>query len=172
MNKIEKYFAYRQALIDQYVKGDMSKGEYLRKNFDAVLELRDKPFKHLDSLDKCLFNYQYYNAFAKEAKMGIKAQANAEQREVCSEKVNYYYSKKDSATIKALEILDYKDISAYFIKVRSMYLRGKLFEIVIDAYDMILHSTSAVILNRLRNENIFDEEIKHSEIEYYINDKY
>ena len=61
MNALQKYFVYRQSLIDQYIKGDMSKREYLDRNFDAVLALNIKPFKNVDSVDKGLFNYQYYN---------------------------------------------------------------------------------------------------------------
>ena len=54
--------------IDQYLKGDMTKSEYLAQNFQAVLNLKDKPFKNVDSVDKGLFNYQFYNAMAKQAK--------------------------------------------------------------------------------------------------------
>ena len=49
MNALQEYFNYRQALIDQYLKGDMTKSEYLAQNFQAVLNLKDKPFK------KCRF---------------------------------------------------------------------------------------------------------------------
>ena len=37
MNAIQKYFKYRQSLIDQYAKGDMTKREYLQKNYEAVV---------------------------------------------------------------------------------------------------------------------------------------
>ena len=68
MNALQQYFNYRQALIDQYLKGDMTKREYLAQNFNAVLSLKDSPFKYVDSVDKGLFNYQFYNAMAKQAK--------------------------------------------------------------------------------------------------------
>lgn len=154
-----KYFRYRQSLIDQYIKGDMTKGEYLMENLDAVLSLNIKPFRNIDTVEKGLFNYQYYNAFAKEAKMN-------------SEKADYYYNKKDYATLKVLELLDFKNVKAYPIKVRSKYLKGKLFEIVLVEHNMILHSTSELILKRLKDEYVFENEVRQSLIDGYINQKY
>jgi len=160
LNEIQKYFKYRQSLIDQYVKGDMTKREYLSLNLEAVLTLRDKPFNIVDSLEKGLFNYQYFNALAKECK------------NIDPIKADYYYSKKDRATLSVLRILDFKGIEAYFIRVRSSALRGRLFEIIIQEYQMILHSASSDILERLRHENVFTEETRQSVIDGYINQRY
>ncbi len=171
MNALQKYFVYRQSLINQYVKGDMTKEEYLDSNLDAVLSLRDKPFRYVDSVEKGLFNYQYYNAMAKACKM--EAKYSDEQRLLIEDKMNYYYSSKDNATMKILKLLDYKNIEAYFIKVRSKFLRGRLFEIILKDYEnMILHSQNEAILNRLREEGVFSEGSKKSLIDYYINSKY
>ncbi|MDL2248747.1 hypothetical protein LJB89_03535 [Tyzzerella sp. OttesenSCG-928-J15] len=172
MNKIQKYFEYRQSLIDQYVMGDMSKSEYLEKNFDAVLALRREPFKYLDNVDKCLFNYQYYNAHAKEAKMLASASTKPREKEQYLREVDFYYQKKDSATLKALSIMDYKDVKAYFIRVRSKYLKGKLFEIQLLENNMILHSMNEDILNRLKYEGVFEEGTRVSQADMYINQKY
>ncbi len=68
MNAIQKYFKYRQSLIDQYAKGDMTKREYLQKNYEAVVYGEIGPFRNMDTVEKALFNYQYYNALAKENK--------------------------------------------------------------------------------------------------------
>ena len=119
MNKIQKYFEYRQSLIEQYLMGDMTKSEYLERNFDAVLGLRREPFKYLDNIDKCLFNYQYYNAYAKDAKMLASSAKNLKVKEQHLKEVDYYYSKKDAATLKALELIDFNGVSAYFIKVKA-----------------------------------------------------
>ena len=67
MNAIQKYFKYRQSLIDQYAKGDMTKREYLQKNYEAVVYGDIGPFRNMDTVEKALFNYQYYNALAKES---------------------------------------------------------------------------------------------------------
>ena len=68
MNQIQKYFRYRQSLIDQYKKGDMTKREYLQMNYDAVINNGINPFKNIDTVEKALYNYQYYNALAKQMK--------------------------------------------------------------------------------------------------------
>ena len=160
LNEIQKYFRYRQSLIDQYVKGDMTKREYLNRNLEAVLALREKPFKIVDSLEKGLFNYQYFNALAKECKKTDPGSTN------------YYYSKKDTATLNVLHILDFHGVEAYFIWVRSPQLRGRLFEMIIKEYQMILHSANPDILEQLRREGVFSEEIRQSVIDGYINQKY
>jgi len=165
MNALNKYFRYRQNLIEQYIKGDMTKTEYLIENLNAVLSLKSEPFKKIDSVEKGLFNYQYFNALAKDVKM---TSSNIYE----SEKADYYYSKKDQATLKVIELLNYKGISAYPIFVRSKILKGKLFEIVLEDYNMILHSTSELILKRLREECVFDEQRKKSVIDGYINQRY
>ena len=160
LNEIQKYFKYRQGLIDQYVKGDMTKSEYLSQNLEAVLALREKPFNIVDTLEKGLFNYQYFNALAKECKNTDPA------------KTDYYYAKKDKATLSVLRILDFRGVEAYFIRVRSTQLKGRLFEIIIEEYQMILHSANPEILERLRRENVFMEETRKSLIDGYINQRY
>ena len=174
MNVLKKYFNYRQALIDQYIRGDMTKREYLNRNLDAVLALNIKPFKNVDTVDKGLFNYQYYNAMAKDAKMEAYKYADKERAGVYNEKSNHYYYMKDKSTLRVLSLLNFIDVKAYFIKVRSKELKNKLFEIVIenDGSSVILHSRSSVILNRLREENCFVEGVKHSLIDTYINHRY
>lgn len=173
VNMLQKYFNYRQGLIDQYVKGDMTKNEYLKKNLEAVLSLNISPFKNADTVDKALFNYQYYNAMAKDAKIEASYAVNKEYAYTLREKADYFYSKKDNATLKILKLLDFKGVEAYFISVKSKYLKGKLFEIVLkEYYNMILHSSSPVILNILREERAFDEHTKKSLIDGYINQRY
>lgn len=150
----------------------MTKREYLDRNFDAVLALNIKPFKNVDSVDKGLFNYQYYNAMAKEAHIDAHYTADREMGRLYNEKSGYFYFKKDRATLKVLELKDFKGVRAYFIKVRSKGLKNKLFEIVLEDYNMILHSTSPAILNRLREERVFEDGVKSSLIDGYINQKY
>ena len=47
MNAIQKYFKYRQSLIDQYAKGDMTKREYLQRNYEAVVYGDISPFRNI-----------------------------------------------------------------------------------------------------------------------------
>ncbi len=169
MNALQKYFNYRQALIDQYVKGDMTKREYLDKNLDAVLSLNIKPFKNADTVDKALFNYQYYNAMAKDCKMC----AYGDYEYQFQEQTDYFYAQKDKATMRVLQLLDYTGVRAYYISVRSKELKNKLFEIVLTEYNnVILHSTNESIRNRLIEEGCFENGTKKSLIDYYINHRY
>ncbi|WP_317855803.1 DUF6648 family protein [Chakrabartyella piscis] len=173
MNAIQKYFKYRQNLIDQYIKGDMSKREYLQKNYDAVIYGDIGPFTNMDTVEKALFNYQYYNALAKEMKStSTVSDMEFELKRDYQDRSNYYYSKKDKATMAALRLIDFRNVEAYFVKVRSKYLKGKLFEIVLQDEDVILHSTSTVILNRLRDEYVFTEGSRKSLIDEYVNHRY
>ncbi len=173
MNAIEKYFRYRQSLIDQYVKGDMTKREYLSANYEAVVYNDIKPFKNVDTVLKGLFNYQYYNARAKEKKQASTIrELDYDEKKDYLDSCNYFYAKKDRATMRVLELAEYKNVEAYFIKVRSKELRGKLFEIVLHDYNMILHSTNGLILKRLREELVFDEASRKSLIDGYINQRY
>lgn len=172
MNIIQKYFRHRQSLIDQYVKGDMSKAEYLERNFEAVLSLNIKPFKNIDTVEKGLFNYQYYNAMAKNAKVQAEAMGDRLLADEMLGEVNFFYTKKDKATLSVLRLLDFRGVTAYFIKVRSKYLKGILFEIVIEEYGMILHSANKMILNCLKDEGVFLNETRQSLIDGYINQKY
>ena len=174
MNGIEKYFKYRQSLIDQFIKGDMSKKEYLKANYEAVVYNDIKPFKNMDTVYKGLFNYQYYNAKAKEKKaMSTIQNLDSNEKLEYIDSSNYYYSKKDKATIRVLELLDYEDVESYFINVRSKELKGKLFEMVLRDYQgIILHSTNELILKRLKEENVFTEGTRKSLIDGYINQRY
>ena len=173
MNAIQKYFKYRQSLIDQYAKGDMTKREYLQRNYEAVVYGDIGPFHNMDTLEKALFNYQYYNALAKEMKsISTTHDMDYELKQDYIEKSNYYYAKKDKATLRALRILDFQGIEAYFIKIRSRFLKGKLFEILIAEENIILHSTNTLILKCLREEGVFFEESRKSVIDDYVNHRY
>lgn len=173
MNAIQKYFKYRQSLIDQYLKGDMTKREYLKMNYDAVMNNDIGPFKNIDTVDKGLYNYQYYNALAKQMRSVSKAYGDDyEVKRDYIEKSNHYYYKKDRATMAVLRLLDYKGVEGYFVNIRSRALKGRLFEIVIYDSNMILHSTNELILKKLREEGVFKEEKRRSLIDGYINQKY
>ena len=71
-----------------------------------------------------------------------------------------------------LIVLDFRGVVAYFVKVRSRFLKGRLFEIVIEEENIILHSTSPLILRCLREEGVFQEESRKSLIDEYVNHRY
>ena len=61
----ETFFQNRSSLIIQYTNGDITKKEFLEYNFDFVQEMNIKPFSRIDSFEKGMYNYQYYNVLAK-----------------------------------------------------------------------------------------------------------
>lgn len=172
MNAFSKYFKNHRNLVQQFAKGDLTKREYIKRNTDLVFSLRQDAFERIDTVEKALFNYQYYNVVAKEAKMLSDGYDDYELRKEQQDDVNYYYMLKDEATLAVLKMLDYEGVEAYFINVRSKFLKGKLFEILIDEYGMILHSSNKNILGKLRENGVFTEGIKVSLIDSYINQKY
>lgn len=173
----DRFFKHRDSLIIQYKNGDISKREFLEANFDFVQRIKLKPFSKVDSYEKGIYNYQYYNAIAKYYNMlsaDIKDDFNfARQYKSCRYKANYYYNEKDKATLQLLRFLEFENIEAYFIKVESEYLNGKLYEIVLKDYEYaIFHSKSKWLLKILKEEGIFKEVKKTSLIDEYINEKY
>jgi len=163
MNAIQKYFRLRQALIDQYIRGDMTKSEYLNRNLDAVLGLNIQPFTRIDTVEKGLFHYQYHNAMAKES-VSFAGRMSSE--------AFLHYKEKDKAALSVLRLLDYENVAAYFIKVRSKHLKGKIFEIVLHDYNTIMHSKSGTLLESLKRAGVFQDGTQTSLIDGYINQRY
>ncbi len=173
-NKFDQFLRNRQSLIDQYVKGDLSKEEFIEENYRSVNALDIKPFQKIDNVKKAIYNYQYYNVLAKyyQKKAHDTSSRNAARQDYL-ELANHFYSKKDHVTEKLLKLLDFRGVEAYFVKVKSPNLKNKLFEIVVrDFDDFILHSKNQNILNMLRYENVFIEEERRSVVDSYINQKY
>lgn len=176
-NIFEKFFKQRESLIQQFKKGDMTKKEYIEESYSYIQVMNITPFKRVDNFNKAIYNYQYYNMMAKycflKAREIKRYDKHPEIHEKYMDRVNYYYHKKDQTTLRAVEILDYFDVEAYYIKVTSDYLKDRLFEIIFKDYkDIILHSKSQWLQNRLEEEGVFKEGIRKSLIENYINEKY
>ncbi len=191
-NKFERFLQHRQSLLYQYKMGDLTKNEFIEENFYTIESLGIEPFKKIDNVKKAIYNYQYYNVLAKfyyrQAKdypMGSK------QRNSFLEQSDSYYHEKDRVTLTLLQLLDYKNVEAYFVSVKSKKLQNKLFEIVIrdpdvlfeintlsapfggmEADDLILHSKNPRILSKLRAEGVFHEKKMISLTDSYINQKY
>ena len=70
-------------------------------------------------------------------------------------------------------MVGYDNVESYFIKLRSKRLQGIIFEIYISSLDkVILHSKNNNILNMLRQNEVFDEEVRPSLIDSYVNKSY
>ncbi|SDK08813.1 DUF6648 family protein [Natronincola ferrireducens] len=176
-NIFEKFFNQRQSLIQQFKKGDITKKEYIEESYGYIKQMNIKPFKRVDNFNKAVYNYQYYNMMAKycylKAKEIKRYEKHPELHKEYEDKVNYYYHKKDQTTLQTIELLDYYDVEAYYIKVTSSYLKENLFEIIFKNHDQVIfHSRSQWLLNKLKEEGVFKEGIRRSLIENYINQKY
>lgn len=176
-SKFDRFFENREALIIQFKMGDMTKREYLETSFNFITALDLKPFKKIDNFKKGMFNYQYYNMLAKynymralDIKNGGK---HPELYKQLIDKTNFFYHKKDQATAALLEIVEYRNVEAYYIKVRSGYLKDRLYEIVLKDYEnTVFHSRSKWLMDILIREKIFLEGTRRSVIDDYINERY
>jgi hypothetical protein len=176
-NLYDKLLRKRDSLIQQFLKGDLTKREFLIANYEFIQNMNKKPFTRIDCFEKGFFNYQYYNTMAKYYRMeadGLKDSAkHPEAFTQCIEMSDYYYSKKDRTVMEVLEIIDYKNIEVYYVKVKSPYLKNRLIEIVFNDYEnVIFHTKNQYLVGRLIDEGILLEGAKKSLIDLYVNQKY
>ncbi len=173
----DKFFNHRDSLIMQYKNGDITKREYISLNVDFIHQMNIKPFTKIDSFEKGMYNYQYYNMLAKyyymEAQNMNKYEEHRKYVKSFLDEGYFYYKQKDKSTLKLLKYLKFKDMEAYYIKVKSESLQGKLYEINLKNYEKaILHSKSFRLRDILKEEGIFIEGLKKSLIDDYVNVKY
>ncbi|EOD01603.1 hypothetical protein L21TH_0342 [Caldisalinibacter kiritimatiensis] len=176
-NIFDSFFMNRDFLIMQFKNGDINKREFLQLNFDYIQKMKLKPFDRIDSFEKGIYNYQYYNMLAKYyymMAMDIKKQRkHLSYYRLYLDECKYYYNEKDKSTFRLLKHLNYENVEAYYIKVKSKKLMNKLYEIVLKDYEYaIFHSKSVWLLNVLKKEGLFKEGIRTSLIDDYINEKY
>jgi len=173
----EQLAEQRHSLIQQFAQGDLTKREFIIANYKYLESLQMKPFKKIDSFEKGFYNYQYYNTLAKYYRiLADDAKKKSKHQEVYQEYINEsntcYYLKEQTIS-KILQFIEFKNIKAYHIKTKSNFLKGDLIEIVLEDYDnVILHSRSKRLLEILKREGVFTEEVKKSIIDPYVNQKY
>jgi len=173
----ETFFQNRSSLIIQYTNGDITKKEFLEYNFNFVQAMNIKPFSKIDSFEKGMYNYQYYNVLAKYYMMlskDVRRSRKHDKYYIHYKNMGHeYYHLKDRATLQLLRFLEFKNVEAYFIQAESKYLQDKLYEIVLlDYKDAIFHSTSPWLLDILKEEGVFIDRMKKSLIDEYINERY
>lgn len=173
-DKLNKFFLLRDEIITEYSAGRMSKKDFLIKNYNHMKKGNLKPFFTIDSYEKGIFNYQYFNSIAKYYKMmASNIKGRSKKKEYYIEKMTLYYQKKDFSILKLLEYLNYHNTEAYYINTDSKFLDNKLFEIVLKDYEFaIFHSKSKWLFSELKKAGIFKKEKRNSLIDEYINKKY
>lgn len=173
----EDFFKHRSLLIMKYSSGDLTKREFLQKNFDYFILKNAKPYIKIDSYEKGMYNYQYYNVMAKYYRALAKEVKGTKKH---SRYYNYYlnlannyYEEKDESMLAILKFQQFKNMQAYFIECESKALRNLLYEIVLkDKNEAIFHSKSQGILNILKENRVFEDVMKTSLIDTYINERY
>lgn len=172
----EDFFEHRSYLIMQYSQGDLNKKEFIKRNFDYLVLRNMTPYIKVDSYEKGMYNYQYFNVMAKYYKALSRDVYNTKKHQ---KYYNYYlnlankfYHEKDKSVLSILKIEEFKDMDAYYIKCQSKALQNLLYEIVLNnKKEAIFHSKAKWLLNVLIEEKIFNNVTKKSIIDHYINEK-
>ncbi len=170
----QKYIEKRLELISRLERGEIDKNEFLYLTdslFDDVNHIEPSVLK---DRDEALYFYQYFNVKAKASMMEAK-----KYKKNSSEYKNYlafaeeYYELKEDVIFKFLKMLEADEFEAYFVRATSTKLKNRLIEIDVHSMDkVILHSMSTKTLRYLRSIGRFDEEIRVSKIDDYINKPY
>lgn len=176
-NNFDSFFDMRSSLIVQFGNGDITKKQFLEYNYDLVMHMNLKPFLKVDSYEKGMYNYQYYNVLAKYFNMMAKNVKNTRKHNryynYYLNKGNNYYHEKDKATLDIITYLEFKGMEAYYIDMNSRLLDGKLYEIVLLNYEeAIFHSKAIWLLNILKEKGVFIDKKRVSLIDGYINESY
>lgn len=174
---IESFFENRDRLIISHMNNEIDKKSFLELNYKYIISNRVKPFAMIDSFEKGMYNYQFYNVMAKYNKMLCQEiRESGKNIDFCAKYLNdvkYYYDEKDKTIFRLLRFLKYKNVEAYFVSMESTALDGKLYEIVLKDYEFaVLHSCCEWILSVLRKENVFLNQTQKSVIDYYVNQRY
>lgn len=173
--KMKAFEKHREHLIDQLLAKECDKTEFVFRNYNFFNQEGQEPYEVVNTIEEGLYNYQYYNTMAKYARIMAKELKYKDPFVAVDFKksaVKLYY-KKEHVTTRLIELYDKGDMEAYFIKVSSKSLNGKLFEIVFKDLDrVILHSMNLNILKLLNKRKCFENKTKKSIIDDYINSLY
>lgn len=170
--KLEEFIDLRTKYIEMLDNKLITKSEFNHKNNEIFYKINLRPFTVLDSFNKALYNYNYYNSKAKlflEEEKRLNNQ-NKKRAKIAQNNKNNCYYHKDLSIIAMLNIEDSDNIEAYYINMHSKSLNQQIFEIYFkDKEKIILHTKNEKIKNILIEKNIFLFEVRVSLIETYIN---
>ncbi|BFT66695.1 hypothetical protein GAI15033_12710 [Parvimonas parva] len=172
--QLEIFFKKRNELIQELSDKKIDKITFLEKNYELVQNLNMKPLLNISSLEEGMYNYQYYNILAKFFKQKSTLYSNNKKKlkkyTENIQKSNNYYAEKDKHLLKMIDFLDENFTESYFIDMHSKRLNNSLFEIVVKNVEFaIFHSMNEEILKKLKEKNIFIDEIRISKINEYVN---
>lgn len=171
--KLKKFVELRSAYIELLEKGQLSKQQLNDKNSKLFINLDLRPFSNLDTFEKALFNYNYYNTKAKQALNQANKYRELNKLKKSKKEDNFKlncYNEKDKATLAMVELENPNKIEAYYIKLHSRNLSKTIFEINFKARKhVILHSKSDQIKSLLIEKGVFFDDIRDSLIDSYVN---
>ena len=103
----DDFFEHRDMLIIQHMNGDINKKEYLELNYKYMLDKNVKPFQRIDSFEKGMYNYQYYNMMAKYHRtLAQEIKDKGKHISYYSKYLNeadYYYNENDKTVINEIK---------------------------------------------------------------------
>lgn len=166
---IENFLKERDNLIKKLDDGKLDKRSFLDENAKLVEKLSMRPFCPVDSLEKGLYNYHYYNVLAKHYN-NIGNLSKGKKQKCNFNKRDNYYCEKDKSLHAMLEIRNYENVEAYYIELHSARLKNCIFEVVFtDKNYAIFHSKNMEILKNLKDNSVFSEVSQKSIIDTYVN---
>lgn len=169
MKLLNKFIGMRNKLIDELDCGKIDKKKFLFENYMLLTRLNIKPFAQANTIEKCVYNYQYYNILAKYA----KAFPMKKSQKGSFNEVNHYYNEKDKTILSLLQNKNVGRVLAYPIKLNSLSLNNRLIEIILlDHEKLILHSKSEEIKKMLIDNNSYENKPRLSVINSYVNNSY
>ena len=169
---LKQFIKKRNEIIGKLDEGKISKDEFLEENYILLNRSSMKPFLKIDTVEKGIYNYQYYNILAKYHN-GLANDSKGKNMKVYKReinKVNNYYYEKDKVVLETLKLMEYEEIEAYYIELYSKRLNNSIFEIVLLNYEKaIFHSMNKNIADILIEKNILKNDIRQSKINSYVN---
>ncbi len=172
---VDFYVKKRNELIDLLDEGSITKQEFISKNNTLIESFNLRPIINIKTVNEGIFNYQYYNSKAKQYNTLANKykNKNAKKYNLALNKCRNYYLEKDNTILKILELIEYKNVEAYYIDILSYRMRGNLFEVVLKDYEkMIFHTINTKIRDKLIEHGVFDQVRKKSLIDSYVNKGY
>lgn len=173
---LEIFFSKRNDLIDRLEDNKLNKKDFLLENYLLIDNLNMKPFQNLNSIEKCMYNYQYYNVMAKYYRVKINNALNSKKQkktvEVNKSKINNYYIEKDKVILALLELVENENIIAYPLIINSSRINNLIEIVILNFERAILHSVNADVVDKLKQKGVFDEIPRLSKIDNYVNSGY
>lgn len=171
--RLERFVRRRNALIDDLDRGDVKRDEFLDQMQLLIRSSGLKPFSRIRTLEEGLFSYQYFNQLAKEElRKRETVPKDSKKDRYHSNRKDNYYCEKDKVISQLLELVGFREVEAYPIRLNSKSLKDTLIEIVFRNQEkVVLHTKDLNIRKRLAEHGCFSEKMRPSVIDAYVNYK-